>query len=114
LYHKHQKHERKEFAMNIKDYCTNVDMELMLWKAKLDDVMSKVEKFSTGKKEGMFQEINGIHIILMELEDRLQQLRTECPLVWRPEQESIQQRLSDLSEKYQDATVEFFDYDFGG
>lgn len=100
--------------MDVKDYCKNVDMELTLWKAKLYDLINKIDKLPTGKKEGMFEEVNGLHIIMSELEDRIEKLRTECPLVWKPEQETIQKRITDLSEKYKYATEEYFDYDFGG
>jgi len=100
--------------MEIKDYCKNVDMELTLWKAKLYDVAGKIEKLPTGKKQRVFEEVNGLNIILTELEERIDKLRAECPLVWKPEQDTIKKRLSDLAEKYQYATEEFFDYDFGG
>jgi len=110
----HYNYQQEEFAMDVKDYCKNVDMELTLWKAKLYDVISKIDKLPTGKKEGMFEEVNGLHIIMSELEDRIEKLRTECPLVWKPEQETIQKRITDLSEKYKYATEEYFDYDFGG
>jgi len=100
--------------MEVKDYCKNVDMELTLWKAKLYDVIGKMDRLETGKKQRMFEEVNGLHIIMAELEERIDRLRTECPVSWRPEQETIKKRLSDLAEKYQDATEETFDYDFGG
>ena len=100
--------------MEVKDYCKNVDMELTLWKAKLYDVLGKIEKLPTGRKERIFEEVNGLHIIMSELEERIDKLRTECPIAWKPEHETIKKRLSDLSEKYQFATEEFFDYDFGG
>jgi hypothetical protein len=89
-------------------------MELTLWKAKLYDVISKIEKLPTGRKEGMYEEINGLHIIMAELDDRIEKLRTECPITWKPERETIRKRMSELSERYKDATEEFFDYDFGG
>ncbi|WP_157469874.1 hypothetical protein [Desulfobulbus elongatus] len=100
--------------MEIKEYCENVDTELTTWKAKLHDVISKLEPLSTGRKEGVYEEINGLHIIVTELEDRIEKLRTECPLVWQPEQETIDRRMTELSERYNDAQKEFFDYEFGG
>lgn len=100
--------------MNVKDYCKNVDMELTLWKAKLYDVLGKIEELPTGRKQRVYEEVNGLNIMMAELEERIDKLRSECPLVWKPEQEDIKKRLSDLSEKYQFATEECFDYDFGG
>ncbi|WP_310599174.1 hypothetical protein [Desulfobulbus sp.] len=100
--------------MEIKDYCNNVDLELSTWKAKLMDVLGKIEPLSTGRKEGIFEEINGLQIVLTELEDRIEKLRTECPLAWKPERASIEKRMAELSERYSDARMEFFDYEFGG
>ncbi len=46
--------KRMEGVMEVKDYCKNVDMELTVWKAKLYDVISKIEKsVTTGKAGGL-------------------------------------------------------------
>ena len=100
--------------MEVKDYCKSVDAELVTWKAKLYDVMSKMDKLPTGDKQRMFEEINGLHIVMAELEDRVEKLRTECPLEWKPEQETIQASLADLSGRYNEAAGIFFDYSRGG
>lgn len=100
--------------MDVKDYCKNVDMELTAWKTKLDDMLKQIEGLPTGRKQRIYEEVNGLNIIISELEERIDKLRTECPLVWEPEQDDIKKWLSDLSEKYKFATEECFDYDFGG
>jgi len=100
--------------METKDYCKYVDMELTVWKAKLYDVISKIEKLPTGDKQRMHEQVNGLHIVMADLDDRIDKLRTECPLEWRPDQKEIQVRLSELSSRYKDATGVLFDYDFGG
>ena len=100
--------------MEVKDYCKCVDAELVAWKAKIYDVMSKMDKLPTGDKQRMFEEINGLHIVMTELEDRVEKLRTECPLEWKPEQETIKARLADLSSRYNEAAGIFFDYSRGG
>jgi hypothetical protein len=100
--------------MDVKDYCKYVSAELIVWKAKLYDVMIKMDKLPTSDKQRMFEEVNGLHIVMDELEERVEKLRTECPLVWKPEQETIQDRLENLSSRYNGAAGIFFDYDFGG
>jgi hypothetical protein len=104
----------KEIVMEIYDYCKNVDMELTVWKAKLYDVISKIDRLPTGSKQRMYEEINGLHIVMTELDDRIKKLRTECPVEWRPAQEDINVRLSGLSSRYNDAAGVLFDYEFGG
>ena len=100
--------------MEIKDYCKNVDMELTVWKARLYDVIRKMEQLPTGQKQRVYEEINGLHIIMSELDERIEKLRTECPLEWKPIQEEITSKISRLSSKYNDTEGVFFDYDFGG
>lgn len=107
-------HRIREIVMEINDYCKNVDMELTMWKARLYDVISKIDRLPTGSKQRMYEEINGLHIVMSELEDRIGKLRTECPIEWRPAQEEIKVKLSGLSSRYNDTAGVLFDYDFGG
>ncbi len=100
--------------MEVKDYCRNVEMELTLWKSKLYDVIRKMDKASTGNKDKMYEDINGLHILLTELEDRLDSLRTSCPTEWSPERKDIQVKLGNLENRYKDAANVLFDYDIGG
>jgi len=100
--------------MEVKDYCRNVEMELTLWKSKLYDVIRKMDQTATGNKEKMYEEINGLHILLTELEDRVDSLRTSCPTEWRPEHEQIKAKLGTLENRYKEAANAKFDYDFGG
>ena len=100
--------------MEVKDYCKNMDMELTVWKSRLYDVLCKMDGLPTGNKQGMYEEVNGLHIVIAELDDRIEKLRTECPIAWKPEQEKIKIKFSDLSSRYTDTTGILFDYDFGG
>ncbi len=104
----------EEIAMEIKDYCKYVDMELTVWKAKLYDVMSRMDRMPTANKQRMYEEVNGLHIIIAELEDRIDKLRTECPISWQPEQEEIRVKFTELGGRYNDTAGVLFDYDFGG
>jgi len=100
--------------MEIKEYCKYVDTELTMWKTRLYDVMSKIDKLPTGNKQRMYEEVNGLNIVMAELEERIDKLRTECPVAWKPEQEKIKEKFSEINDKYKEATGVFFDYDFGG
>lgn len=100
--------------MDVKDYCRYVDIELTTWKVKMYDLMNKIDKLSSGEKQGMLEEINGLNIIVAELEERIDKLRSECPVEWKPEQEKIQAKFSEINDKYKEAAGIYFDYDFGG
>jgi hypothetical protein len=100
--------------MELKDYCRNTDIELTAWKAKLYDIIRKMDKMPTSSKEKMYGEINALNMLMAELDDRIQTLRTSCPTDWSPEQKEISNKLTILNKKYQTATATYFDYDFGG
>jgi hypothetical protein len=100
--------------MEVKDYCRNLEMELTGWKSKLYDVLRKMDKLPTGKKEKMYEDVNALHILMSELEDRIDQLRSACPTEWSPERKEIAVKLGDLEKRYKDAASVLFDYDFGG
>lgn len=100
--------------MELSDYCKGVDTELTMWKAKLYDVMNRMDQLETGNKQRMYEQVNGLHILISELEERIEKLRSECPTEWQPEQEEIRTKFSELGTKYNDATGVRFDYDFGG
>jgi len=100
--------------MEVKDYCKNVDIELTAWKAKLYNVIRRMDELPTGAKQRMFENVNGLHILMTELEDRIDSLRTSCPTEWNPVREEIKGKISGLGDKYEEAEGAFFDYDIGG
>ena len=100
--------------MEVKEYCKNVDIELTSWKAKLYDVIRKLDAMPSGHKEKVLPEIEGFHILMGELDERIEQLRSECPTEWSPSREEIKVKLDNLSSKFNDAEGILFDYDFGG
>lgn len=71
--------------MEIKDYCTNVTAELAGWKAKLDDVVRRLDRVSTGDKERVVSEVNELHIIADEMFDRIEGLNKACMTSWQPQ-----------------------------
>lgn len=100
--------------MEVKDYCKNVEMELTAWKAKIYEVIRKIDKMPTRDKEKMFDHIEGFHMIMTELDDRVDQLRTECPSEWSPQQEEIKVKIQELNDKFNQTEGVMHDYDFGG
>ncbi len=74
--------------MEIKDYCTNVTAELAGWKTKMDGVMNKLDHASTGAKERVVPEVNELHMIVDELNDRIDGLTRTCMTTWQPQKEA--------------------------
>lgn len=100
--------------MELKEYCRNVEMELTGWKSKLYDVVRKMDQAPTGNKQMIYEDINGLHILMTELEDRIDRLHTSCPTDWSPEEKEIKVKLDDLESRYNKTSKVLFDYEFGG
>ena len=100
--------------MEVKDYCNNLQMELNNWKARLYDVMRRVDKLSTGEKQHMHDNIEDVHILMTELNDRIDQLRTECPTEWSPQREEIEIKVDNLKEQAEAMEKALFDYTIAG
>jgi predicted nuclease with TOPRIM domain len=88
--------------MEVKDYCNNVQMELNNWKARLYDIIRKIDQIPTGEKQKMHDEIESLHMIVTELEDRIDNLRTNCPTEWEPERKELGAKVEKLAQKYEE------------
>ena len=86
--------------MEVKDYCSNVDMELTLWKAKIFDVIRKADQLGSADLEKILPNIQDLKIVVTEMEERTHQLRTECPLEWKPMRDEIEGVKGNLTNTY--------------
>ena len=101
-------------SLNLQEYCTNVETELTSWRNKLSTIDGKIQTLSCGEKEKMLGNIEELHMVMAELDDRIHALETSCPTEWSPYREEISSKLHGLSEKYESTSKELFDYDYGG
>jgi hypothetical protein len=88
--------------MDVMDYCRGVEMELTAWKAKLYDMLRKVEKLSSAEREKMLANIEDLHMIVTEMEDRVGQLRNECPTEWSPQKKELDDAHVNMRAKYEE------------
>lgn len=88
--------------MNVQDYCNGLEIELTAWKAKIYDAIRKLDKISTNDKDKVFPYIQGINIIITEMEDRIATLKTECPSDWSPLKKEIDDATIDMRSKYEE------------
>ena len=91
--------------MDVKDYCQAMESEITSWKAKLYDVMRKIEKLGTAERQKMLANIQDLNIYLDEMTSRVEQLRNECPADWSPIKKEVEQGVVDMRGKY-DETLE--------
>ena len=87
--------------MKLKDYCSTLSAELTGWKAKVYDILRRLDKVSSGDKAKVFDQVKDIHILLEELDDRIERLTRECPTEWSPDKIEIEQKLIKLKNKWE-------------
>jgi hypothetical protein len=101
-------------GMEVFDYCNNVIVELSVWKAKMYDLVKKLDRMPTGSKEKVAHEVNELHIIIEELNDRIERLRRECPVSWAPDRTEIENKIGYLGRKLQGVLDTISPSDIGG
>lgn len=92
--------------MDVKDYCKGMETEMTAWKAKLYDVMRKVDGLGSADKEKVLPNITDLHMLLEEMTERVERLKTECPSDWSPDKKNLEEGSIDMRGKYEE-TMEF-------
>ena len=88
--------------MDAKDYCNSMAAELTAWKAKLFDVIARTDKMGTAEKDKVFEYFGEMKIVIQDLEDKIESLRTECPSDWSPQKKVIEDAHVDMRSKYEE------------
>jgi predicted nuclease with TOPRIM domain len=86
--------------MELKDYCSNVSAELVGWKAKVYDIVRKLDKLSSGDKAKVADQVRDLHILIEEIENRIDRLNKECPIEWSPDRIEIEQKIHTIKSKW--------------
>lgn len=88
--------------MEVKDFCSAMEAEMISWKAKLYDVIRKIDRLGTAEKEKMLMNIQDLNIFLDDMSQRVEQLRTECPSDWSPIKKELEEGSIDMRGKYEE------------
>ena len=88
--------------MDVQDFCKGMEVEMTAWKAKLYDVMRKVDNLGSAEKEKILPNIEDLHMFLEEMTDRVETLKTECPSDWSPMKKDIDEGTTDMRGKYEE------------
>ena len=92
--------------MDVQDFCKSMETEMTAWKAKLYDVMRKVDNLGSAEKEKVLPNIEDLHMYLKEMSDRVESLKTECPSDWSPMKKEVDEGSVDMRGKYEE-TMDF-------
>lgn len=66
--------------MGNKNFCTNLGLELEAWKKTVQHIVSKFESKSGAAKAGVLENIEDIHMLVEDLQARIDQLEQTCSL----------------------------------
>ena len=94
--------------MDVKDYCKNVDIGLNDLRARLDKSMRQMDDLPAAEKQRVNEQVNGLHTIVTELDNRIDQLRTSCPTEWAPEKSEIKGKINDSERQYDKVDSVFY------
>jgi len=86
--------------MELQDFCMTAHIELAGWKAKIYDVMRRMDKLPPGEKAKTQELVNDLHVVVDEIADRLTQLQRECPAEWSAERKQLQKKFRALGDKW--------------
>ena len=89
--------------MDAKNYCRTIEVELYGWKAKMYDMVRKVEKLRSSDKEKIAAQVEQLHRHIEDMEHLIDQLQTECPVEFDSEKKQIDQTTAGMKEKYEEA-----------
>jgi len=100
--------------MELEQYCDNLATELSGWRARFDEVVSKFDKTATGDKFSVVPQINDLHMIMEEFEERIGRLRSACHTDWDPAKFEFGGRFKGFKPMYGDISQDVSPGDIGG
>lgn len=101
--------------MASRDYCSSVSSELEQWSEKLHKLSSDIDRIPSINKYKVLPQIEALHIIMTELDDRLCDLMTACPTVDRLDvKEDVVGKGTTFAYDINKNRTEAFDYEYGG
>jgi len=64
--------------MTATNCCKTMEMELTGWKAIVYDITRKMETLPGGQRESIRPNIEDLHMLIAEMDDRIDQIRQNC------------------------------------
>ncbi len=64
--------------MNAKNCCKTMEAELTAWKANVYDIVRNIEKLPGGEKDKILPNIEDLHMLIAEMDDRIDRIREDC------------------------------------
>ena len=96
--------------MGAKDYCRSIEVELYGWKAKMYDMVRKVDKLRGSEQDRVASQVEELHQHISDMEHIIEQLQTECPVEFGPQKKQVVDSTESMKKKYEDAMAAVFQF----
>lgn len=64
--------------MKARNCCKTMQAELTAWKANVYDIARRMEELPGGERERILPNIEDLHMLIAEMDDRIEQIRDNC------------------------------------
>ena len=88
--------------MELTEYCDHMGVELTEWKAKMYDIVLKLDKLGTHEREGVLPLVEDLHILVEDMAARIGELETECSTEWDTHKRSLADAHVDMRAKFEE------------
>lgn len=65
-------------------YCSDIATELEIWSGKLHKLSNEIDRIPSLDKYKLLSQIEGLHIVMTELDDRVHEMMYSCENVSEP------------------------------
>ncbi len=89
--------------MNAKDYCRSLETELNAWKAKMYDMVRKVNNLQSAEQDKITSNVKALHSQIEDMERIIDELRTECPIDFSPQKKEVDETSEEMRTRYDEA-----------
>ncbi|MGB5985289.1 MAG: hypothetical protein WBG37_08280 [Desulfobacterales bacterium] len=105
--------------MKARNCCKTMEMELTGWKAIVYDITRRMEKLPGAEKSKILPNIEDLHMLIAEMDDRIDQIRDNCTPETgiddiRTEREAFNAAVTSLRVNTEEAMRGLGGGDFGG
>lgn len=89
--------------MDARDFCDGMRADMTAWKAKILDLAVKADRLKDEDRDKAWEQFSELKTLVAELEQKIEDLRTECPADWSPHKKEIEKRKEDMHNKFEEA-----------
>ncbi len=86
--------------MDVKSFCDTMEVELIGWKAKVYDVIRRTNQLPDSEQGKVMPMIKDLYAVVDDLNDRIDQLESECPAEWDSQKSEIENRMSRMQDRW--------------